>query len=839
MKHLFFIPLICFMIPTLIQAHCDNSCCRGQRGPRGLPGLNGADGATGITGATGVGEGGTGVTGATGGGADGTTGATGAVIPGTIGKTGTSGITAATGFSGVTAATGQTGLTGLTGATGLSNEGISGKQGITGMSGNTGLSGLTGFTGSSGDTGSTGVSGLTGFSGTTGETGTTGISGTTGSIGQTGASGLSGVTGETGITGSSGLIGSTGLMGNTGTGGTLGLTGTIGLTGGLGETGTTGFSGQTGQTGITGKTGGTGESGLSGITGTSGSTGNSGITGITGASGYSGETGFTGITGMSGLTGQTGSTGTTGIEIGGSTGITGPSGQTGFSAGTGESGMTGMSGQTGLTGATGAVGPGEAAFGPLTIERLSSPTGGVIDPTINYSKITEYNYDQMPVYTMGNAATGTLKYVRLSNGDVAPIQLRTERGSVIIEQPQGLFAAVFDNGQWNSYTNQPWFVDTQEGNKLVVFTVGLTGPEQGSSVALSADGSTLASGAPFDNNEMGGVAILQRSGTNWSPQVSNLTGTNGGATGNQGFSVALSADGNTLAEGGRADGGGQGAVWVFTRSGTVWNQQGDKLFGITGIGNAQQGYSVALSADGNTLAEGAPGDDSDQGAVWIFIRSGTVWTQQGLKLTGTNGSTSQQGYSVALSADGNTLAEGGPEDAAEGAVWIFTRSSGLWSQQGNKLIGSDALGNANQGNSVALSADGNILVEGGPQDDSAQGAIWTFIRTNGSWTQLGNKLTGSDGSSMSQQGYAVALSADGTTLVEGGRGDATFTGAVWVFTRAPDAAAWQQRGDKLTGFGAVGASQQGTSVALSSNGNTLAEGGPGDDSSNGAVWIFV
>jgi hypothetical protein len=104
----------------------------------------------------------------------------------------------------------------------------------------------------------------------------------------------------------------------------------------------------------------------------------------------------------------------------------------------------------------------------------------------------------------------------------------------------------------------------------------------------------------------------------------------------QGWSVALSADGNTALVGGPFDfttGGGPGpppfgalgAVWVFTRSGGVWNQQGPKLIGggvasPDRIPQAQQGYSVALSANGNTAIVGAPNNNSQTGAAWVFVQ---------------------------------------------------------------------------------------------------------------------------------------------------------------------------------------------------------------------------
>src|SRR5205823_2464686 len=102
------------------------------------------------------------------------------------------------------------------------------------------------------------------------------------------------------------------------------------------------------------------------------------------------------------------------------------------------------------------------------------------------------------------------------------------------------------------------------------------------------------------------------------------------------------------------------------------------------------------------------------------------WTQQGPELVGT-GQNGRQGYSVALSADGNTAIVGGPYDGSSGGGWVFTRSGGVWTQQGSNLVGTGAVGNAQQGSSVALSADGNTAIVGGFQDNSGAGAAWVFV----------------------------------------------------------------------------------------------------------------
>jgi hypothetical protein len=211
-----------------------------------------------------------------------------------------------------------------------------------------------------------------------------------------------------------------------------------------------------------------------------------------------------------------------------------------------------------------------------------------------------------------------------------------------------------------------------------------------------------------------------------------LVGTLPVGSSEQGYSVALSADGDTAVVGGPTDNSQVGAMWVFTRRRGVWSQHGNKLVGAGSVGSAQQGWSVALSADGDTAIVGGPFDNNGIGAAWVYTRHGHVWTQQGDKLVG-GGSVGNagQGYSVSLSADGNTAILGGPEDPLFlnfGAAWIFTRSDGIWTQQSDKLIGSGADGRAQQGWSVALSADGNTAIAGGPFDNDGNGAVWIFIQ---------------------------------------------------------------------------------------------------------------
>jgi hypothetical protein len=386
----------------------------------------------------------------------------------------------------------------------------------------------------------------------------------------------------------------------------------------------------------------------------------------------------------------------------------------------------------------------------------------------------------------------------------------------------------------------------QQGLKLVgTGPVGLN-VQQGGHVSISADGNSAIVGGAGDSNGTGAAWVFTRSGVEWSQQGSKLVGT--GAVGNfvgQGNSVSISADGNTAIEGGSNDSDGYGAAWVFTRSGGAWTQQGSKLVGTGAIGTAGQGSAVSISADGNTAIVGGYFDNSGIGAVWVFTRSGGVWSQQGAKLVGTGTLYAYQGNSVAISGDGNTAIVGGSSDnGGFGAAWVFTRSGGVWTQQGSKLVGTGGV-NPRQGSSVSISADGNTVIVGGPGDETGvgYGASWVFTRSGGVWSQQGNKLvgTGIAGTTGPYQGSSVSISADGNTAIAGGDFDDESTGAVWVFMRS--GGVWSQLGSKLVGTGGVNVGgiryHQGSSVSISADGSTVISGGPFDNNLVGAAWVFV
>jgi gliding motility-associated-like protein len=351
-------------------------------------------------------------------------------------------------------------------------------------------------------------------------------------------------------------------------------------------------------------------------------------------------------------------------------------------------------------------------------------------------------------------------------------------------------------------------------------------------VALSANGNTAVVGTSNSSDGVSGETFIwERSGTGWvqqgnqGAQGTELIGTGGGGVISQGAAVAISADGNTVIIGGPGTDvtnnsyDQTGAVWIFTRTGTTWAQQGSLLYGSGAVGASYQGYSVALSADGNTALVGGYGDNNYTGATWVFTRSNGVWTQQGSKLVGTGATGSAfQGNAVAISADGNTALVGGSYDNNYvGAVWVYTRSNGVWTQQGSKLVGSGAIGQALEGSAVSISADGNTALIGGDSDNDSQGAAWVFTRSRNTWTQQGSKLFGTGATYYAYQGYSVALSADGNTALIGGPKDNQNVGALWEFTRS--GSAWSQLGAKINGY-STREITLGNNVAMSADATT-------------------
>ncbi len=313
-----------------------------------------------------------------------------------------------------------------------------------------------------------------------------------------------------------------------------------------------------------------------------------------------------------------------------------------------------------------------------------------------------------------------------------------------------------------------------------------------------------------------------------------------------GEAAALSADGNTAVIGGPGDGAGVGAVWIFTRGGETWTQQGPKLTGGGESGAGAFGTSVAISSDGNTVLIGAPHDNGEIGAAWVFTRSGESWTQQGPKLTSSNEvGAARFGASVALSGAGDEALIGAPHNEGEvGATWVFAHSGETSTQQ--RYAPKSTRPGANFGASVSLSSDGATALVGSPGEtvkkQAKYGAAYAFTRKGHGWTNR-EKLVGSPAelppyhSPAKQRGRTVALSGDGGTALIAGTGSAA-SGVVWPFARS--ASPWGQQGEPIidTETYPLG-TEFGRSLALSSDGNMALVGAPFFGERKGNAWVMA
>jgi hypothetical protein len=351
--------------------------------------------------------------------------------------------------------------------------------------------------------------------------------------------------------------------------------------------------------------------------------------------------------------------------------------------------------------------------------------------------------------------------------------------------------------------------------------------------AVALDGDTLLIGAPkdADNGQYSGSAyVFVRTDSTWTLQQ-KLLASDGEAHDFFGYSVSLSGDSALI--GAIGVDSFKGAAYVFIRTGTTWTQQA-QLLAIDGAINDQVGCSVSLSED--TALIGAYGHDSNEGSAYVFIRTGTSWTQQA-QLFASDGSTNDQfGLSVAL--DGDTALIGAHwdeeiDDDDSGSAYVFIRTGTTWSQQ-QKLLASDGAAYDEFGLSVSLSGDTALI--GAPKNDAASipGSAYAFIRTGTTWTQQ-QKLFASDGAAPDYFGCAVSV--DGNTALVGafwGDGIQTDSGSAYAFSRS--GTTWTEQ-DKLVASDGGGYEEFGYAVSISED--TALIGAFGDDSAKGSAYIFT
>jgi hypothetical protein len=280
---------------------------------------------------------------------------------------------------------------------------------------------------------------------------------------------------------------------------------------------------------------------------------------------------------------------------------------------------------------------------------------------------------------------------------------------------------------------------------------------------------------------------------------------------------------------------------VFVRSGNAWSEQAELT---ASDGGAFDGFGDSVAISGDSVVVGAYGKDSTTGAAYVFVRSGTTWSQEAELLASDRLGGDSFGYSAAISGDtvvigafgknvsGSTAAPTRSNNLT-GAAYVFVRSGSVWSQQAI-LRASDASPYDRFGWSVAIS--GSTVIAGAySAGRQSTGAAYVFVRSGTTWTQQAELIDG-DARSLDQLGYAVGVS--GSTAVVGAPGKHPeghqYTGAAYVFVRS--GTDWSQRA-KLVSSDGAGGDLFGRSVAVSRF--TSLVGALAKDDDTGATYVFV
>lgn len=324
-------------------------------------------------------------------------------------------------------------------------------------------------------------------------------------------------------------------------------------------------------------------------------------------------------------------------------------------------------------------------------------------------------------------------------------------------------------------------------------------------------------------------------------ESARLTASDGISNDNFGIAVALS--GNTALIGAHHTTGGRGSAYVFVLSGATWTQEAE----LTASDAASlDEFGVFVWLDGDTALVGAHLDNhaggTDAGSAYVFVRSGGIWTEQA-KLTASDAAASDEfGWAVAVSGDTALIGacrdnHAGGTDA--GSAYVFVRSGSVWTEQA-KLMAADAVAGDLFGQSVAL--DGDTAVIGSVMDShgggSSAGSAYVFVRSGGVWTQQA-KLIASDASSNDRFGNSVALSGEATVVgayLDDPAGEAS-AGSAYVFARS--ASVWTEEA-KLIASDVRQSAQFGISVALTGNVAAVGadENDPSTEGRTGSAYLF-
>lgn len=292
----------------------------------------------------------------------------------------------------------------------------------------------------------------------------------------------------------------------------------------------------------------------------------------------------------------------------------------------------------------------------------------------------------------------------------------------------------------------------------------------GFSLSISADGNTIAAGAPDSNSngfESGNVRVFQFEEGDWAQIGNDLIGE--ALSDHSGYAVSLSSDGNRVAIGAPdngldvGEGSNFGQVRVYEYQSDEWIQIGEDIDGENPEDNS--GFSVSLNEDGSIVAIGAPNNSSafmGAGQVRVYAFEANSWMQIGEDIDGL-AQNDKFGSAVSLNHQGTTLAIGAVDHDGIGQVRVFEKQADNWVQIGADIDG-EATGD-DFGFSVDLNANGAILAVGAPKNsgfmlEAGHTKIYTY--NSGSWQQIDTDI---DGEALEDRsGNAVSLSADGSIV---------------------------------------------------------------------------
>lgn len=353
----------------------------------------------------------------------------------------------------------------------------------------------------------------------------------------------------------------------------------------------------------------------------------------------------------------------------------------------------------------------------------------------------------------------------------------------------------------------------------VVADDGQINDQFGASVAMR--GNLLVVGANQRHSTTGAAYVYTRVNGVWT-YSSILTANDGQPNDAFGSAVTANDSANTIVVTAPGKNSGVGAAYVFTLVGSpgVWTQTA-KLTANDGLPGDLFGYSLGLS--GSTILIGAPHTNSNKGAGYVFNGSGSTWTQKAKLVANDAQQDSWVGFSAAIY--GNTLVLGALEyHIGPGSAYIFTRSSGTWTQKA-KLLASDGQNWDGFGNAVAI--NGNTIVVGAVNRNGNTGAAYIYSLLGVSWVQQ-QILSPADGQPQSSFGYSVAASSHGRYVAVGAPSQSINPGSVSLYDFSRYGTWKLQASDGLTG------DALGWSVAL--YGNKLAAGAFHRNWNTGAVY---